>query len=499
MDIISAKGSFARLQEQLTAYENALGLLELDGATCAPPDSADGRGATGKVLAEASYRLEHCEETELLLEYLHAHAEELNAAEKRQLELMDRQKARIANVPKEDYLSYRVLTNKAADVWRRAKRDNDFASFAPYLRDITDALRSFALLSHPEQKPYDTMLDSFEHGLNTAAADVFFDTLRRQLVPLIREISAAPQPDTAFLHQHCPVWRQRILSDRLMDIMKADRGRISIGETEHPFTIGFGSHDTRITTHYYEDDFTSSMFSVMHETGHAIYEMNCADEYDRTLLRGGVSMGIHESQSRFYENLIGRSEAFLTFLLPVLREVFPGQFDSITAGELYAAVNKSSPSLIRIHADELTYPLHIMVRYDLEKAIIGDRMDVRDIPEAWHEKMREYLGIDVPDDSRGCLQDSHWSSGQIGYFPSYALGSAYGAQFLKKMGETVDVEEAVRTGHMERITAWLCEHLHRHGRMYDPDVLLNNACGGPFDPSCYTEYLTRKYSALYHL
>ena len=241
------------------------------------------------------------------------------------------------------------------------------------------------------------------------------------------------------------------------------------------------------------------MYSVIHEGGHALYELGCDDKYNYTILSGGSSMGIHESQSRFYENLIGRSHAYITHIFPKIKELFPGQLADVDAEQFYRAVNKVQPSLIRTESDELTYCLHIMVRYEIEKQLIAGTLEVKDVPAEWNRLYKEYLGIDVPDDKHGCLQDSHWSGGAIGYFPSYALGSAYGPQMLSKMKEELgDVYEDVAKGDVSKVTGWLREHIHSHACFYKPGQLFENCCG-KFDAKYYTDYLTEKYSKLYNL
>ena len=281
--------------------------------------------------------------------------------------------------------------------------------------------------------------------------------------------------------------------------MGIDPAHCSIAETEHPFTTNFSKWDVRITTHYYENDLASSMYSVIHEGGHAMYELGTADELQGTVLAGGASMGLHESQSRLYENLIGRSEPFCHALMPVLHELFPEQMAGVTADDLYRAVNLAQPSLIRVDADELTYGNHIMVRYELEKRLIGGDLSVKDLPGEWNRLYKEYLGIDVPNDRMGVLQDSHWSGGMMGYFPSYALGSAYGPQMLTKMEERLgDIWEDVAKGDLSKVTGWLREKIHRHASFIKPDQLFKQVCG-TFDAKFYTDYLTKKYTELYNL
>ena len=490
---------FRQLQETIHAYEHAMGLLYYDGDTTAPSASAEGRGRTMGVLSGVQYDLAAGDRARGLVSELRDHADALDARENREVEVFARDLDYTSSIPKQEFVEYQMLLNEAGDVWHRAKPANDFKAFAPYLEKIVAANRRFAGYYKPDEQPYDVLLGLYERGLTMRQCDAFFSALRREIVPLLEQVTAAPAPDTSFLEGIFPIPAQRILSDRVMALMGIDRSRCAIGETEHPFTTGFNKNDARITTHYHEDDVLSSLYSVIHEGGHALYDMGSGDEYEYTCLAGGVSMGIHESQSRFWENLIGRSEAFCGLLAPILREVFPEQLGNMSARQLFLAVNKSAPSLIRTEADELTYALHVCVRYDLEKALIAGDLDVADLPGAWNEKMLAYLGVSVPDDTRGVLQDSHWSGGAIGYFPSYALGSAYGAQMLSKMNESFDVDAAVAAGDLGKISGWLGERIWRHGRMYDPGELLERCCGAPFDPSYFTRYLKEKFTRVYGL
>lgn len=499
MTLSEACNEFAFIQKQMTAYKHANGLLRLDAVTVAPSGSTTSRGITQGILTEANYKIQNSPHTEDVIRTLCEHREGLPEIEKRQLEMFLREREAIANIPKEEYIAYQVMLNQSAAAWREAKETNDFSLFAPYLEKIVDFERHFSKLNYPSTPSYDVLLNKYEYGLTMEKADRFFQSVRDRLVPLITKIAQAEQPDDCFLHQPFPVWKQRIFSDYLLEVLSVDRRHCSIGETEHPFTMSFSKNDARITTHYYEDNFTSSMYSVIHEAGHALYMMHGDDQYEWTNLRGGISMGIHESQSRFYENLIGRSEEFLTLILPKLQELFPEQMKNVSARQLYKAINRSEPSLIRIHADELTYPLHIMVRYDLEKALMDGSLKVQDLPAAWNAKMKEYLGIDVPDDSHGVLQDSHWGSGKIGYFPSYALGSAYGVQMLEKMKESINVSTAISTQNIQQITAWLTDRIFRHARMYDPETVFAMACEAEFDPEYYISYLEAKYTDIYDL
>ncbi len=499
MTVSEAIEKLYALQKKMTAYSHASSMLYLDGVTNAPSATAAVRGETLAVLGEVSYTLATGEETGELLDFLHEHCGELDEKTRRMVYLMRKDLRELRCIPMEEYIEYEKLVNEAESVWHRAKAENDYAAFEPYLAKIVETNRRFAGYMAPGKAPYDVLLDKFEPGLTMEKCDEFFAALRERIVPLVHRVCAAQQLSDDMLHGHFPVEAQRKLSDRLMEILCIDRSHCGIAETEHPFTIDFTKYDVRITTHYKEEDFSSSMFSVIHEGGHALYELNTADEYAYTNLGTGVSMGIHESQSRFFENLLCRSREFSTFLLPELQKFFPEQLADCTAEDLYRAVNRAQPSLIRTEADELTYSLHVLVRYELEKKLIAGELDTKELPEAWNRLYKEYLGVDVPDDKRGVLQDSHWSGGMIGYFPSYALGSAYGAQIIEKLKADVNLPAVLEKGDLAPVNDWLRENIWQHGAMYEPAALLERVLGESFDPKYYTDYLEKKYTELYSL
>ena len=486
-------------QQTLAAYGHALGVVYLDASTVAPKGTWEGRGRTMATLSEITYRLETDPAVGEMLSYLETHLDELDPIHKRQVEVLRKSYDQTCKIPAEDSIAYSVLMNDAQAIWEKAKNENDFDAFAPYLEKIVAYNRKFAGYYNPDMAPYDALLNKYEEGMNMETLDAFFAKLRQVIVPLTAKIQAAPQIDDSFLHRHYGVEQQRKFSDYLMEVLGLDRNYCGIAETEHPFTTNFNNKDVRITTHYYEDNLVSSMFSVVHEGGHALYELGADDCYNYTALSGGVSMGIHESQSRFYENIIGRSRAFVHAIFPKTKELFSQQLEGIDEEMFYRAINKAEPSLIRTEADELTYALHVMVRYEIEKQVIGGTLAVADIPAEWKRLYKEYLGVDVPNDALGCLQDSHWSGGSVGYFPSYALGSAYGPQMLKVMEEELgDIWADVAQGDLSRVTGWLRAHIHRHASFKKPGALFEEVCG-KFDASYYTDYLTKKYTELYNL
>ena len=494
-----ALAELKKLEMVLGAYNHVLGVTYLDASTAAPKMTYAGRGQALGVMSQITYDLEADPKNDLMLKTLEADIDALDEQSRREVEVARKNYDEITRMPAEDVVAYSMLLNDAQAVWEKAKNENDFDAFAPYLQKIVDFNRKFAGFYNPNLKPYDALLDKYEEGLTMETLDAFFGQLRETIVPLLEKVKAAPAIDDSFLYRNYPVEQQRKFSDYLMEVLAIDRNYCGIAETEHPFTTNFNNKDVRITTHYHEDNVASSMYSVIHEGGHAIYELGCDDCYNYTFLAGGVSMGIHESQSRFYENLIGRSLEFIRYIFPKMQEFFPEQLADVTAEMFYRAVNKAEPSFIRTEADELTYSLHIMVRYEIEKQLIAGTLAIQDVPARWNRLYKEYLGVDVPNDKLGCLQDTHWAGGMIGYFPSYALGSAYGPQMLSAMEKQLgDVRADMEKGDLSRIRGWLIENIHRHAGFHKPGKLLEMTCGS-FDAKFYTDYLTEKYTALYNL
>ena len=491
--------------KQLETYEqasyaigHAMGVVSTDGATAAPRQSYRGRGRSmaylGGLLFDLSTSPANVEAVRTILD-----APDADAVSRRKAQVIYDSLEDLLVTPREEYVAFEELLTEADAVWHRAKEEDDWPAFEPYLEKLVDFQYRLAQRKRPGMAPYDALLDTYEKGLRISELDPFFALLRDKLTPVIQAVSERPAPDDAFLREFCPAAAQRAFSDKVMRLIGLDPERCTIAETEHPFTSGSNKWDVRITTRYREHDVLSSMYSVIHEGGHALYELGVADEWQFTVLSGGSSMSIHESQSRFYENLIGRSRPFMTALLPLLKECFPHQFEGVTADQLYRAANKAQPSLIRTEADELTYPIHVMIRYELEKALFAGQLKVKDLPAAWGEAYHRYLGVTVPNNRDGVLQDSHWSGASFGYFPSYALGSAYGVQMLESMEKELDVWGHVERGDLAPITAWLDQRIHRYGMSKTPKELLRSADAAPFIPEKYVSYLTRKFSDLYNL
>ena len=499
MELNEAVKRFKEQSMLMHAYNHAMGVMYYDIETAAPKNAITGFSETLAALSEVTYKLSVNEEVFETLDFLTAHADELDEITRREVEEAQKGLKLLRNIPMEEYVEFQRVQSEASAVWHEAKVKSDYAMFEPHLKKLVEFTARFAKYAEPETDPYDYWLNEFEEGFTQDVLDKYFERIKAALVPLIHKIAEKPQIENGFLHKHYPVWKQRELSDKLMEVMGINRDDCAIGETEHPFTTGFNKHDLRITTHYYEDALESSMYSVIHEGGHATYEMGVADELMYSPLAGGASCGMHESQSRFYENIIGRSRAFIELVFPIIKERFPEELEGVTAEDFYRAVNRAEPSLIRTEADELTYSLHVLIRYEIEKKLMHGELDTKDVPAEWNRLYKEYLGVDVPDDKHGCLQDSHWSGGSFGYFPSYSLGSAYGAQILSAMKKELDVDALVKAGNIAAITDWLREHIHKYGQIKKPAELLKIATGEEFDPEYYVKYLTEKFSALYGL
>ncbi len=476
--------------------------IELDANTAAPRDTAEGRAIATEYLSSERYKAFASKATGDLLRELCDLKDEIPARSARQAEFLLREYDKMKAIPQEEYVAYQVLLSEAGTAWVKFKHENDFAGFEPYLEKIFNTLLKFINYWDPQhtKKPYDVLLNQYDYGMTCDFLDKFFVALKKEIVPLVHQIAEKGwQPREDFLHRYSPIEKQRELSAYLMEVMTIDRNHCGIAETEHPFTLNFNKDDVRITTHYYDHNVMSSFYSVMHEGGHALYELHTGDDLRWTSLATGASCAIHESQSRFFENIIGRSKSWCGFIFPKMKELFPENFADVSADEFYAAVNRSEPSLIRIESDELTYCLHIMVRYEIEKALLNHEIKVHDLPQVWNAKMKEYLGVDVPDDTHGVLQDSHWAMGNIGYFPSYALGNAFGAQIASRMNRDLDLNACVAAGNLAPVVDWLTEHLFRYGCMLDPMPLLEQVCGGPFTSDYYVEYLKEKFSSIYGL
>ena len=424
----------------------------------------------------------------------------LRAIDRAYLRVMRRIHDQATKLPGELVSEMARATSLSQAAWAEARKANDFAAFAPHLERMLGFNKKVAACLDPHARPYDVLLDQYEEGGTEAGVASVFGTLRKDLVALLDKIRGRPQVDDSVLRRHCPAAAQARASSALLGILSYDPERGRLDTAAHPFTTTLGSSDVRITTRYLENFFPTGVFGTMHETGHALYELGIdpAPEYRRTSLAEASSMAIHESQSRLWENLVGRSLGFWRNHLAAIQKELSPVLDSVGLEAFHMAVNKVEPSLIRTEADEVTYGLHVILRFELEGALVSGNLAVADLPAAWNEGMRKLLGVVPPDDARGCLQDIHWSMGEFGYFPSYALGNLYSAQWwdtMKRQG--LDPAGAVEKDDLASILAWLRTNIHKHGAVYKPGELAMHVSGTPLDPSHFTRYLNNKYAGVY--
>ena len=393
----------------------------------------------------------------------------------------------------------------AVGAWKRAKGAKDFSMFRDHLQkniELKEKAAEILMQAKGAKTPYDALLDIYEPGMTADGISKVFKGMRDGLIKIMKKVEASSdKPDSSFLTSKVPVAAQRKLSALVMDFIgyetKGHNAWGRLDETEHPFTNGY-YNDVRITTHYYENNFKSSLFSVLHEGGHGLYEGNLPPQWIYQPIGSAASYGIHESQSRFVENMVGRSPEFLSYLFPQLKKVTGKALADVDQEDFVRAVNVSEPSKIRIEADEVTYGLHIIARFELERDIFAGKLNVDELPQAWKEKYSRYLGMEVENDSEGVMQDTHWAGASFGYFPSYALGNIYGGMFLRKMNKDVpEWRDSVREGDFSPVGGWLRSNVHSKGNMYDPADLVKVVTGEGLNIKPFLEYLNGKVEAIY--
>lgn len=483
--------------DRVMAIKTAMTLFEWDNETLAPQEAGEltsqvigvlsGEYFQALTCSELRQRLKECREDEALSEPEAANVRELWE----ELE-------KIQCIPQNEYQDFATLTARATRVWARAKEDNDFKAFAPTLKRVIEYQKKFAgYRANNGKRLYDVMLDDFEPGFSMENLDAFFGLLKRELVPFLKQVAEeSKKADDSFLKGDYPVKQQEKLARFLAEYVGFDFDRGVMAVSAHPFTTNLHNKDVRITTHY-TDCVDNSLFSVIHEAGHGIYEQGIRDELTLTPAGQGASMGMHESQSRFFENIIGRNRAFWVPIYGRVQNMFPKQLGEVSLDTFVAAVNKVTAGLIRTEADELSYSLHVLIRYEIEKMLIEEDLDVEKLPEVWASKYEEYLGVRPETAAEGALQDIHWSQGSFGYFPSYALGSAFGAQLYCHMKKNMDFEGLLEKGKVDVIRQYLKEHIHQFGKLKTSRQLLKDVTGEDFNPHYYLDYLKEKYAKLY--
>lgn len=485
---------------ELDRLGKAIGLLYWDMQTYMPKKAIESRSAVIGDLSTEQFRKSTSDKVLEFINFFSDKMDELDFASKRMIEEMKKDYEQTKKIPEDRYREYVMLSAKSEHYWEEAKEKSDFSIFEPYLEKIVEFQKEFIEYWGYKDNKYDTLLDLYEPGITVEKLDKIFGDLKNEIVTLLNKINSSnTNVDRSILTGEFNEEKQKELSLYVLDLMKFDMDAGRLDVSVHPFTTNFGNKDVRLTTNYVKEEFTYALYSTIHEGGHGLYEQNISDDLENTSLDGGVSMGIHESQSRFYENIIGRGEDFCKYILPKAKEIFP-QFKDISEEDFYKAINKVEPSLIRTEADELTYSIHIIIRYEIEKELINGNIKVSDLTKIWNEKYNEYLGITPSCDREGVLQDVHWAGGSFGYFPSYALGNLYGAQMLNTLlKENPTAFEDVRKGNLENIKAWLVKNVHQYGKLYSPGELIKRITGEELDAKYFVNYLNEKYSKIYSL
>lgn len=490
---------YREMMQKIADLKYAAAVLQWDQETYMPAGSADRRSRQVATLTEMAHTMFVTDDNLHLLEDL-SENDELNEKEKANisLTLYDYQKERRLSSSFVRELS--EASSRAFQSWVSAKKNNNFPEFEKELSLIVDLKKRQADMMGFEMHPYDALLNEYEKGCTTAFLTDIFQKLSPALRELLGEISKRPQVEDSFLHEAYPKDLQYKFGLDLLSNLGFDfnKGRQDI--SEHPFTTNFSATDVRLTTRISENDFANMTWSCIHELGHGFYEQGLPDDEYGLPLGEYTSLGIHESQSRLWENNVGRSLAFWQYYLPILQRSFPDQLKGVDAQVFYKGINRVQPSLIRTEADELTYHFHVMIRFEIEKALIEGTIQAKDVPFVWNEEYHKLLGIQVPDNKLGCLQDVHWSHGSFGYFPTYSLGSLYAAQFFQAAKDQMPgLAASIKNGETSGLLHWLRQHIHSKGRQFTSDELCRQVTGKPLDVSVFLTYVNEKYRGIYSI
>lgn len=484
--------------ETAERYDHACRVLGYDQQTICPAKAMESQGETMAFLSNQAFRLTKSRKFIDAAESLYENRKSLKKKERVLAEGLHRDYLRKKNISSAMDRKFALVFNKAFVDWLEAKKKADFSLFAESLEKVRRVnLKQVALSENAKPVLYDNLLGLYEHGMTSRDLDRCFDACKECLIPLLRKIRKSKKKiRTDFLSRPVSDESQRKMAKYLLDVIGFDFSRGAFTTSEHPFTDGLARDDARVTTHYYADMFSSNMFSIIHEGGHALFEQNQPAEDFAFHITGYKTLGQHESVSRFYENRIGRSQAFIRLIFKKTKELFPGALAGVSERQFYEAMNVVSPSLVRTEADEFTYTFHIVIRYEIEQMLVNGKIDVKDLPKVWNDKYEEYLGIRPSNDREGVLQDVHWASG-FGYFPTYALGNFYGAMYYNRMCEEFDVESAVLHGNFVQINDWKKEHVWKEANCLDAKTWIRKITGREFTASDFLEYIEKKYGSLY--
>ncbi len=478
-------------------------LLDWDQQTYMPKGGAESRSEHSAAMRQITHEMFTSQETGSLLSKSEEDLKGMDgdSDDVRMLAVLRHDFDRETKLPAELVSEIARHTSLSQEIWINARKSNDFAAFAPALDKMIDlSLQQAECLGYKEHV-YDALLDAYETGAKQSDVAAMFTDMKPHLVELTRAIANSKNPvDDSPIRGDFAVEKQKALTLQIVSAIGYDTDRGRQDEAAHPFCTNFSRDDVRITTRYNTEFLNQAVYASMHEAGHAMYEQGSPISYEATSLAGGVSLGVHESQSRLWENQVGRSRSFSKFLLPMLKSTFPEAMSTVDAEGYYRAVNMVSPSLIRVEADEVTYNLHILLRFELECDLLTRKLAVKDLPDAWNAKMQEYLGICPSNDSEGVLQDIHWSCGLIAYFPTYSIGNLLSAQLWNSASKAVpDIDSKIEQGEFAPLLNWLRENVHQYGRKYLPGELIQKATGEPLTSKYYVEYLNKKYTDIYSL
>lgn len=501
MHLNGTEAAFLEYVKKMEAFKEALQLIYWDLRTGAPKKGINQRSQVVGMLSKEYFQMSVSEEMAAFIANLSGKEGELSEIVQKTLEECKSVYYKNKKIPPEEYKEYVILKTQAENIWEEAREKSDYEMFRPYLEKLVNFNKKFIEYWGYKDNKYNTLLDLYEPGVTVETIDKEFENLKEAITPLIKKITESGRiPETEFLYHPFPKEKQKEFSLKILDQMGYDFDAGRLDESIHPFATGLNPGDVRITTRYDDNDWKMAVFGTIHEGGHALYEQNISKELIGTPLCSGTSMGIHESQSLFYENILARDRAFWHHNFDLLKTFADGQLDDVTLDQFYRAINEAKPSLIRIESDNLTYSLHIIIRYEIEKGLFNDELHVKDLPEIWNDKYEQYLGIRPNNDSEGVLQDVHWSAGNFGYFPSYALGYMYAAQIKNAMVKTIpEYDELLKTGNLQPIKEWLSARIQRFGKTKKPLELIEEATGEGLSAKYLTDYLVKKYSSLYNL
>ena len=498
-DLETKLRELANYLKEIEHYTTASNLMYWDMTTGMPEEAAESRAETMSFMSLQAHRLSIHSRMEEFINFFLEEYDNLDSIHKRMVDQLKKEYDKNKIYPESFVKEFSLATSKGEMAWEKAKNANDFSLFKDSLENIISLTKKSIEYRGFKDNKYNTLLDDYEAGLTVEKLDIIFNNLKEGIITILDKIkNSSTVIDDVYVNKTFSIEKQEKICIDVLNKMGFNFHKGRMDKTEHPYTTNMTNKDVRITNHYYENNLLSAIYSAIHEGGHGIYEQNIPDSLQGTNLDTAASMSIHESQSRFYENIVGKSRAFSKYLYTLIKDEFIEEFKDIDEDVFYNSLNRVCPSLIRTEADELTYSLHIIIRYEIEKMLINDEITVEELPKVWNDKYKEYLGVDVPSDKMGVLQDVHWGGGLFGYFPSYALGNIYGAQMLHKMLEDIPtVYTEIELGNLDSVFHWLKTNVHEKASLHDPIDLIKKITGEELNAQYFIEYLDNKYSTIY--